>query len=341
MIKKRPTIKDIAKETGLSIATVSRVINKKTGHYNERTEKTIKEAIEKLKYNPHIGAVNLKKQKTRTIGFVAPELDSFYNELYLGSQDFAFKNKYSTFLFNTNYNQELEELQIENLLSRRVDGVIIASGLVNNNLVYRLLENGIPVVLIENFINDPDIPKIILDNYQYSRMAVNHLIEKGYRNIGYLSGPLEEMYTLRGRYKGYMDAIKEAGIDYDENIVYFDKRMRGKWDLDGVKTLIKEIFSANKKPDALFIISDIAALIALRVIIEMGYRIPEDIGVMGFDDRRMSKNSVISLSSVYQPKYEMGERGMELLLDNIEGRKRKDNNIYLEMKLSIRESTAR
>lgn len=341
MTNKKSTIKDIARETGLSIATVSRVINKKEGHYNERTEKIVNEAIERLNYNPNIGAINLKKQKTRTIGFVAPELDSFYSELFLGSQDFAFKNKYSTFLFNTNYNQNLEELQIENLLNRRVDGVIIASGLINNKLVYRLLENNIPVVLIENFINDPNIPKVILDNYKYSKMAVNHLIEKGYRYIGYLSGPIEEMHTLRGRYKGYMDALKENKIVYDENIVFFDKRLRGKWDLDGARALIEEICLAKKKLDALFIISDIVAQIALRVITKLGYRIPNDIGVMGFDDRRMSKNSVISLSSVFQPKYEMGAMGMKLLLDNIEGRNGGEKNIHLEMKLAIRESTNR
>ena len=129
-MKRRATIKDIARETGLSIATVSRVINKKEGHYNEGTRKNIEEAIKKLDYKPNIGAINLKKQKTMTIGFVVPELDSFYNEVYLGSQDYAFKHKYSTFLFNTNYNKQLEELQIESLLSRRVDGVIVASGLI-------------------------------------------------------------------------------------------------------------------------------------------------------------------------------------------------------------------
>ena len=176
-MKKRATIKDIARETGLSIATVSRVINKKKGHYNEETKNIVEKAIKKLKYKPHMGAINLKTQKTRTIGFVAPELDSFYNEVYLGSQDYAFKHKYSTFLFNTNYNKELEELQIENLLNRRVDGVMLASGLVNNKLVYKFLEDNVPVVSIENIKDDSNIPAVILDNYKYSKLAVKHLID--------------------------------------------------------------------------------------------------------------------------------------------------------------------
>ena len=340
-MKKRATIKDIARETELSIATVSRVINKKEGHYSEETKNSIEEAIKKLKYTPHIGAINLKKQKTMTVGFVVPELDSFYNEVYLGSQNYAFEHRYSTFLFNTNYNKKLEELQINNLLNRRVDGVIVASGLVNNRLIYKLLEDDIPMVLIENSENDSNIPKVILDNYKYSKMAVKHLIDKGYKKIGYLSGPIEEMYALKERYNGYLDALKENGTELDKSIVCFDKRLRGEWDLDGLYELIEDIISRPGKPDALFIISDIAALIAIRVITKLGYKIPEEIGIMGFDDRRMSRNSVISLSSVFLPKYEMGRKGMELLIDNMEGNSRVKKNIYLDMKLSIRESTSR
>jgi DNA-binding LacI/PurR family transcriptional regulator len=340
-VKRRATIKDIARETGLSIATVSRVINKKQGHYNEETRKTIEETINRLDYKPHIGAISLKKQITRTIGFVVPELDSFYNEVYLGSQDYAFEHKYSTFLFNTNYNKQLEELQIENLLNRRVDGVIFATGLVNNKLVYKFLDDHIPVVLIENFLNDPKIPTVILDNHKYSMEAVQHLIDRGYKKIGYLSGPIEEMHTLKERYKGYIDALKINGMGFDENIVYFDKRLRGEWDLTGINNLIGEIISGPERPDALFIISDVVALIAIRVITKSGYKIPDEIGIMGFDDRRMSKNSVISLSSVFQPKYEMGRKGMKLLIDNIEGSKSSVKNIYLDMKLSIRESTSK
>jgi DNA-binding LacI/PurR family transcriptional regulator len=340
-MKKRATIKDIARETGLSIATVSRVINKKEGHYSQETENSIEKAIKKLKYKPHVGAINLKTQKTRTIGFLVPELDSFYNEVYLGAQDYAFKHKYSTFLFNTNYNRELEELQIENLLNRRVDGVIFASGLVNNKLVNKFLEDNVPIVSIENFKKNSSIPAVVLDNYKYSKLAVKHLIDMGYKRISYLSGPVEEMYILEERYRGYVDALKDGGIEFDKDIVYFDKRLRGEWDLDGLNELIEGIISGPGKPDALFIISDVAALIAIRVIAKLGYKIPEEIGVMGFDDRRMSRNSVISLSSVFLPKYEMGRKGMELLIDNIEGNGRSEKNIYLDMKLSIRESTSR
>ncbi len=226
-------------------------------------------------------------------------------------------------------------------MNRRVDGVILASGLVNNKLVKKFLEDNVPIVSIENFKKNSNIPSVVLDNYKYSKLAVKHLIDMDYKKIGYLSGPIEEMYILEERYKGYEDALRESGMKLDKSIVYFDKRLRGIWDLDSINGLIEDIISGPEKPDALFIISDVVALIAIRVISKLGYKIPEEIGIMGFDDRRMSRNSVISLSSVFLPKYEMGRKGMELLLGNIEGNGRSGKNIYLDMKLSIRESTSR
>ncbi len=340
--KRKVTIKDLAKETGLSIATVSRVINEIDRHYSKKTEEIVKGAIKKLDYTPNVIARGLKKRKTNTIGFVVPELDSFYSEVFLGAQDTALKYKYSTFLCNINYNKELEELHLDNLLKRRVDGVIFTTGLLSsNNLVYKFLDEGTPVVLIENFLNDPNISTVILDYYKYAKIAVKHLVDNGYKRIGYISAPLEEMYTLKDRYRGYRDALKENGIIYDKSIVYFDKIIRGEWDLSLSCNLIEGIMSNPNPPDALFIISDSVAMIALQVIKKMGYRIPDDIGIVGFDDRRMCRYLDPPLTSVYQPKYEMGAKGMELLLRIIEGEEIKDKNIYLDMKLSIRESSNR
>ena len=258
---------------------------------------------------------------------VIPEIDGFYSEVFLGAQDTALKHNYSTFLCDTNYNERLEQLHLSNLLSRRVDGVIITSGLLNdNNMVYEFRNEGIPVVLIENFINDPNIPTIVLDSYKYAKMAVNHLIEQGYQRICYVSGPPEEMYTLKERYRAYEDALKDNGIAMDESLVYFDKALRGNWDLSKSYELIQKIMARKQRPDAFFVISDFVAAIALKVIHGLGYQIPADIGVVGFDDRRMSEHLIIPLSSVYQPKYGMGAMGAELLLKIIEGEELKEKN---------------
>ena len=344
--KKKVTIKDIARQTGLSIATISRVVNKTDKHYSKKTEDLVNKAIKKLNYRPNFIAWGLKKKKTNTIGFVVPELDSYYTEVFLGAQDTALKYKYSNFLCNTNYIKELEKLYIDNLLDRQVDGVIFNTGLLNNKLVHKFLDENIPVALVENFINDPAIIKnpliitISLDFYKYAKMAVEHLIKKGYRKIAYISAPLE-MISLRERLRGYKDALAENNISFDEKLVYFDRSIRGEWDLSASRILVESIMSKPEHPDALFIISDTVAMVAIQVIKSLGFKIPDDVGVMGFDDRRVCKYLDPPLTSIYQPKYEMGATATELLIRIIEGEEIKEKNIYMEMKLSIRESSNR
>jgi len=339
--KKSPTIVDIAKETGLSIATVSKVINNVGNHqYSEKTKKIIEDAIKKLNYTPNLIARSLKNKKTHIIGFVVPELDEFYTEIFLGAQYKAQESGYSIFLCDTNYNKKLEEIHSSNLISKRVDGVIFTTGLLNNKIIYRFIDKGIPVVLIEKFIDDPEIPTVYLDNYRYTKLAIKHLIENGYKRISFISAPLE-MHTLKERFRGYKDVFKEHGMELDESLVHFNKILRGEWDLNRSFDFINSIMKGNSHPDALFILSDNVCMIALKVIKKLGYKIPEDIGVMGFDDRRICQFLTPSLSSVYQPKYEMGKKGTELLMDLIHGKKLKERNVYLDMKLSIRESSNR
>jgi LacI family transcriptional regulator len=336
--RKKITIKDISKHTGLSVATVSRVVNNTGKNYSKKSEKLIKSAVKKLKYTPNIIARSLKNQKTNTIGFVVPELDSFYTEIFLGAQDVALKYKYSNFLCNTNYNIGMEKLYLENLLTRQVDGVIFTTGLLDNSLVHNFLKAGIPIVLIESFLENPDIIKIILDNYKYSKIAVKHLLDNGYKKIGFISAPLE-MQSIKDRYRGYIDTLNENKIPFDKSMVYFSNSIRGEWDLTESGKLIEKIMSGTNHPDALFIISDAVAMVAIQIIKKMGFNIPKDVGIVGFDDRRICKYLDPPLTSVFQPKYEMGARGMDLLIKVIEGEEIKERKIYLDMRLSIRQSS--
>jgi LacI family transcriptional regulator len=180
-IKKKVTIKDLAKETGLSIATISRVINKTKKHYSARTEKKVNDAIKELDYTPDIIAYGLKKKKTYTIGFIVPELDSYYSEIFLGAQDISLKYGYANFLCNFNYNARLEEIYIKNLIGRRVDGVVIATGLLNNNSIHRFMDEGVRVAVLESGNDLDGVISVSIDNYKYSKMAVLHLIENKYK----------------------------------------------------------------------------------------------------------------------------------------------------------------
>lgn len=341
MEKKRITIRDIAKDTGLSIATVSRVVNKVNRHYSLETEKKINDSVKKLNYTPDIIAYGLKKKKTYTIGFIVPELDSYYSEVFLGAQAAALKHGYANFLCNANYNEDLEKIYIDNLISRRVDGVVIATGLLNNKAIHRFLEVGIRLALIESSIVFPEIVSVIIDNYKYSKMAVSHLIENGYRKIAFISAPLEEMSNLNERFKGYKDALREGNYKVDESLIYFNKAIRGEWDLTSSGKLIEKIISKKNRPDAMFIISDSVAMVAIYACKKAGLKIPDDVGIVGFDDRRFCRYLDPSLTSIYQPKYEMGLKGTEMLIRLIEGDSIKEKTVYLDMKLSIRKSSSR
>ncbi len=335
------TIKDLAKETNLSIATVSRVINKINRHYSKETEKKVNDAIRRLAYTPNRLASGLKKQKTHSLGFIVPELDSYYSEIFLGAQDIAMQYGYTNFLCNANYNVKLERLYIENLLARRVDGVVIATGLIDPGQIHRLSRAGIRIALIENTVDIPDVVKVLLENYKYSKMAVRHLIDNGYHRIGYISAPAEEMKNLQERFRGYKDALLENGLEIDESIIHFNKIIRGAWDLTSSGELIKAIMSEKNHPDALFIISDTIAMVAIQVIKSLGLKIPREVGVVGFDDRRFCKYLDPPLTSIYQPKYEIGSKITELLIKTLNGEEIEDNTILLGMQLSIRQSSSR
>jgi len=335
------TIKDLARETNLSIATVSRVINKINRHYSKGTERKVNEAVQRLAYYPNSLASGLKKQKTHSLGFIVPELDSYYSEIFLGAQDVSMQYGYTNFLCNTNYNVKLERLYIENLLARRVDGVVIATGLIDPSQIHRLFKAGIRIALTESNGYITDVVKVLLENYKYSKMAVRHLIDNGYRRIGYVSAPAEEMENLLERFRGYKDALQENGLEIDESIIHFTKNIRGAWDLTSSSELIKSIMSEKNHPDALFIISDTIAMVAMQVIKNLGLKIPGDVGVVGFDDRRFCKYLDPPLTSIYQPKYEIGSKITELLIKTLRGDEIESKTILLEMKLSIRQSSSR
>ncbi len=209
------------------------------------------------------------------------------------------------------------------------------------------MEVGIKLALIECSISIPEVTlstevaSVIIDNYKYSKMAVKHLIDNGYKKIAFISAPLEEMSNLNERFKGYRDALKENSFKVDDSLVYFNRAIRGEWDLTSSAKLIEEIISAKNRPDALFIISDAVAMVAMQVCKKQGFKIPDDIGIVGFDDRRFCKYLDPPLTSIYQPKYEMGEKGTEMLINLIEGKVVPERTVCLDMKLSIRESSSR
>ena len=335
-MKDKPTIIDVAQKAGVSIATVSRIINDKNGQYNEKTKERVIKAIRELNYQPNVVARGLRSQKTHTVGFVVSELEAFFVEVLEGAQSVARKKGYSAFLCNTDYNVKQEENYVVNLLERRVDGVIFIGGIMNERHIVRLRKEDIPVVLVEKFIEKTDVPSVGINNVQAAKKAVQHLLRLGHRKIGFISTPFE-IVPMRERFKGYRQALMEESIPYDSSIVYIEETI-GEKDITPGYRLMQKILRGRNVPHAFFITSDAIAIAVIKAIKNFGMEVPDDIALVGFDDIEMASYSDPPLTTVAQPKYQMGAEGMQLLIKLMNGVKVRKKEIELETHIVIRDS---
>jgi len=331
------TIKDIAKYTGFSIATVSNVINKKEIFYSEDTYKKIIKAIKKLNYYPNIIARGLVKRKTNSIAFLIPLITDFFSKVLIGIQESANVSEYSISLYSSQYNTDKEEKNVKSIISNKADGVILSSTILDDNNLKRIEEKKIPYVLIEDFKKVKGTNYVTVDNRIISKKAVNYLIELGHKKIGVIGETLK-IPTISERIKGYKDALFDNKIKFNKSNVFINDSLHEEFFENGyeyTKGLIKE----NPEITAYFITSDIIAISALRAIKDLGLKVPEDISIIGFDGLEVSKFIYPKLTTVSLPRYEMGYEAMNMLLKIID--KKATNNIKLEAKLIIGESTGK
>ena len=333
---KRPTIKDVAEKAGVSIATVSKVINEIPGHYKPETKEKIVKAIESLNYQPNLVARSLRSSKTHTVDFMVPELQPFFAEILKGVQSVARKKGYSIVLCDTDYDPRQEAAYVDSLLKRRIDGGIFTSGMIQSEHILKLKEQGIPIVLIEKFIKDPDIPGVLINNISAARKAVTYLIELGYRDIGFISAPVA-MLPFKDRFEGYKRALHENMIPYNSSNVHIKDNIGRESLRDGYQ-LMERIIRQGNYPRAFFIVSDTLAIGAMKAIRDSGRKVPDDIAIVGFDDIEMASFCEPSLTTMVQPKYQMGVKGMELLVKVMNGVNLRNKEIELEVELVVRES---
>jgi len=332
----RVTIKDIAKYTGYSIATVSRVLNDSGVFYSQETFKKIKKAIEDLKYQPDAIARGLKTKKTFNIAFLEPWTSEFFSEIFLGIQDTANQAGYSVAIFSSNFDKSQEEKNISSILSNRFDGVIISSAILNKENINKLISHNIPVVIIEKFIDLKEIPAISIKNLEISKKAVKYLMELGHKKIGFMGEPLE-VGRVDSRFRGYSKALEEGGFGFNQEYIFVNENFRGEDYARSFKHIIENI-EKIKKCTAIFITSDKIAIILIKALKNAGLSVPRDISVIGFDGLEISKYISPSLTTILQPRYEMGSRAMGMILKIINGAK--PENIELKAELVIGESTA-
>lgn len=307
------TIKDVAKKANVSIATVSRVINKLPVHKKE-TEENVLRIIKELGYHPNLLARNLVGKKINTIGVLIPNLSSLVTtEILKGVEESAHKNNHSIIICNTDRRglRTMEYLDV--LRSKQVDGLIIVSEKITKEYVEMINDTKMQVVLISTYY-DNNMTFIKIDDEKASYDATNYLISKGHSNIAMIAGSKKDYIAGTLRVKGYLRALKENKITFrKENLVY------GNFRFDSGKSCFEDLIKKSPDITAIFCASDEMAIGVLSKAYKLGIKIPDQISIIGFDGTDLSLMTIPPLTTVNQFFYEMGYQGFNMLIEKVNG----------------------
>ena len=331
--KLKVTIKDIAREAGVSVTTVSRVINNKPDVSDKTKEKVLK-IIDEFNYNPNSVARGLVMQKTHTIGLIIPDISNpFFPDIAKAIEDKAQKLGYSVILFNTDNHLEREKKGVDLFKSKQVDGLVVSLSLGNENILKDLKKRNYPVVQIDRAVLNHLYPLISIDNKKSAYEIVQFLIKKGHKKIAHITGDLNTT-TARDRLAGYKKALHDFDIEIDEELI-IEGDYSKKAGLEGAKKLLKIKIS----PTAVFTANDLTAAGVYNAVFAEGLKIPEDRAVAGHDDIDLASLLRPALTTMSQPKYSIGERAVTVLMKMINSdRELKIDDQILSTNLIIRES---
>ena len=332
----RINIKDVAEKAGFSTATVSRVLRNYPG-VRERTRKKILNTISELNYEINAVARSLRQKKTYSIGIIVGNvLSQFYSVIAKSVEDTANKYGYNVILCNGDEDPEKELNYLRVLKSNRVDGIILTPTGKNSTYIKHLIDSGTRVVLLDRFIEGVKCDAVLVDNIVGADKAVKHLIEQGYRKIGIVNGYLDRT-TGAERLEGYLNALREARIAKDSSLIKI-----GNFKKEAGKKLTQQLLEQPNKPEAIFVTNIDMSIGALIAIKEMNLKIPEDIGIVCFDDSEWMSIFEPPITVIRQPVYQLGSLACELLIKKIENEQNDlpvRPRIILNTELIIRKST--
>jgi len=329
---KSASIYDVARESGVSVFTVSAVVNNKS-HVGKTLRERVEAAILKLNYRPNLVARSLAKQRTYTIGMIVPDIaNPFFPMVVRGAEDSAQKHGYNLLLCNSDDRLEKEENAVELLLSKRVDGILLTKAAEDFRPTLRRMikEMHIPFVLVMRTYSKLTRDAVITDDYQGAYDAVCHLARAGRRRIGLISGPLK-ISNAKARWQGFHDALKARNLPYDPELV-----MEGDYRIDSGFRAGHSLLS--HRPDGVYVANHLMTIGLLQAAEEMGLRCPEDFGLVSFDDHPWLGVFRPRLTTVELPKHQLGSEAAELLIKRISGDRSKAAVRKLQPELRIRES---
>ncbi|UCS92125.1 LacI family transcriptional regulator [Echinicola marina] len=340
-MSKEITIYDIAKETGVSPATVSRALNKHPA-VKEKTKKKIYEAADKLGYRSNIFASNLRSKSTHNIGVIVPRLNSpFQSSVLAGMEKVANEAGFNLIISQSLESEDKEKSNAKSMYNSRVDGLLVSLASSTKEIAHfkPFLQKGTPVIFFDRVAEESNMTGVMIDNSKAAYHAVKHLIDQGCKNIVHVLGnPQINVYA--DRLKGYKYALMDNGIAFEEdNIIISDLNETAGIDIS------RKILSMNPLPDGLFVSNDSCAASCLIQLKKAGVKIPKDMAVVGFNNDTVSRLIAPNLTTINYPGYEMGEIAMKNLITRLnetgDDVLQNTNTITLKADLIIRDSSLR
>lgn len=328
------TLRDVARAAGVSAMTVSRVINGRAG-VDAETQRKVEEAVQALDYVPNRVARGLISQKTQTIGLIVPDVvNPFFSPVVRGAEATARKAGYRVLLCNSEGDLRLEREYIEDLVSHRVEGLLLApANDGSRQSVFPLLRRGFPLVLLDRALPDVDCDLIVSDSASGARQLVEHLVAVGHRHIAHVTDA-DDTSTGRERLRGYQEALEAAGIPFREELVF-----RTTVDQIGGYRATQQVLGLDPLPTAIFTVNNMTVVGAMQALRERGMSVPADMALVCFDD--VEHLAVLSpfLTVIDQPAETFGSLGAQLLLERIAGKAgKRSRRIVLQTDLIVRQS---
>ncbi|WP_419959995.1 LacI family DNA-binding transcriptional regulator [Psychrobacillus sp. BM2] len=324
-------IQQVAKQAGVSVATVSRVLNGQNT-VSSKTRIKVEEAIKNLNYEPSMLGRNLRNSESRILLILIPSISNpFYLEIIKGIEHVAHSQNYNILLCETDSNPEKENIYFDLVKKKMADGIISMDPAVNIETLKELAEK-YSIIQCSEYHVDSGIPYVSIDNEEASYRAVKHLIQIGHKKIGLMNSDEKFLYA-RQREMGYRRALEEHGISFNNDYIIYTKHLG----FEHGQQAMKKILAIQDRPTAIFAVSDLLAIGALKEINASGLHVPNDIAVIGFDKIDFSSMTNPTLTTIAQPMYRMGTVAAEMLIDKIKGEE--VDNVILNHELVIREST--
>ncbi len=330
---------DVARKAGVSLMTVSRVINDKED-VSVETRLRVLEIIKSMDYRPSAIARSLATQQTRTIGLLIPDISNpFFADVTLGIEHLAYAQGYHVFLCNTDEDPERELMLLQSLEEKQIDGLILCSSRLADNLLLDLLAHLPATVLMHRTINGSNndrknslVQSVLIDDQTGSRLAIQHLIQRGHHQIGFLAGPALS-YSSVSRKKGYYSSLESAGISPDSGwVVNCPPYVHG-----GYQAAL-HLLTEHPELTAFFCFNDLVAVGALQACRESGRGVPDDLNVVGFDDIPLADLVSPTLTTCRVPRQKLGTLAVSALIEHLKDRPGESQQIVMQPELIIRQS---